>query len=351
MGPGALWPGALRWDPTYGWQILEVSPPGFGEPPVAETPGATLRDVWAIVSGLVRVAAGRPPRDLEDVFTLLDLYAGVFPHGLDAVVYALLAEEDPRAVLAAVRARYDGEVRVWPAAETAVGSRKAKGNPESDNEDAFTVVRDIHGAVILLVCDGVTGQGDGSGARAARAAVETTREYFLGDDHEGLVAGIAEADRVVVERSGGASTLLAASVAPNGRTELALVGDSPAWLVRPLPDGRRAAWRLTPAQTVLAVEIRTEPSAHWGGSILTHHLGGYADEPYTASVQTLPGDLLVLLSDGAAVESDTWFGDDLAALATVHPTASGLAAALVARAELLGGRDNATAVVAEIRPA
>ncbi|ROO90882.1 serine/threonine protein phosphatase PrpC [Actinocorallia herbida] len=351
MGPGCLWPGALRWHATYGWQVLEVPPLGSGEPPLPDTPGARARDVWAIVHGLVRVAAGRPPRDLGDVFALLDLHAGEFPHGLDAIVRALLVGADPRAVLAAVRTEgEDGEVRVRPAAETAVGSRKAKGDPEMDNEDAFAVVRDIHGAVLLVVCDGVTGEGDGSGARAARAAVEAVRAYFCRDDHQGLTAGVAVADTAVNALTKGASTFLGASVAPSGEVDLALVGDSPAWLVRRLPDGARIAFRLTPDQTVLAEEIRTDPAAQWGGSLLTRHLGGYADEPFTTSVQTVPGDLLVLLSDGAAVPSDTWFGDDLAALASAHPSAPGLAAALVARAENLGGRDNATALIAEILP-
>ncbi|MDX6742620.1 hypothetical protein [Actinocorallia sp. A-T 12471] len=351
MGPGFLWPGALRWHATYGWQVLEVPPLGSGETPVPDTPGARARDVWAIVHGLVRTVAGRPPRDLGDVFALLDLHAGEYPHGLDAVVRALLVGADPRPVVAAVRAAGDGaEIRVRPAVETAVGSRKAKGDPEWDNEDAFAVVRDIHGAVNLVVCDGVTGEGDGSGARAARAAVEAVRGYFTRDDHRGLVEGLGVAEVAVSALGRGASTFLGAAVSSTGKVELALVGDSPAWLVRRFPEGERFAYRLTPDQTVLAEEVRTDPAAHWGGSLLTQHLGGYADAPFTASVQTLPGDLLVLLSDGAAVPSDTWFGDDLAALADAHPSAPALAAALIARAESLGGRDNATALIAEIIP-
>jgi serine/threonine protein phosphatase PrpC len=110
------------------------------------------------------------------------------------------------------------------------------------------------------------------------------------------------------------------------------------------------AFRLTPAQTVLAENLMTDPAAVQDGSQLVQHLGGMADQPYVGTVRAVPGDRIVLLSDGAAVtRGSTWFGADLAALAGDHAGHSALAAALVGRAEQLGGHDNATALIAEIR--
>lgn len=348
-GPGFLFPGSLRWGPEQGWQILRVPPYGAGEEPVPETPGARARDIWAVVSGLVTVAIGRAPRDLTDALMLLDLHAGRAPHGLDAVVRALLSGGDPGGVVAAVTRPWGEGVSVWVAAETAVGSRKAKGDPERDNEDAFTAVRSIDDVVTLAVCDGVTGPGDGSGARASRAAVAALRDYFaVAYDLDGALEAAEEA---VVEQGRGASTALLASILPSGRTHLLSVGDSPAWVVRMLPFGGRTAFRLNPDQTVLAESLLADPSATTGGSILLGNLGGYADQPFRTELQLVPGDMLVLLSDGAAVGEEDWFAGDLVELTGLHQSAAALAAALVGRAERLGGLDNATALVAEIRPA
>ncbi|MEO3785293.1 hypothetical protein ABGB12_18335 [Actinocorallia sp. B10E7] len=347
-GPGFLWPGSLRWGPEHGWQILCVPPHGAGREPVPETPGARARDVWAVIHGLVAVAVGRPPRDLTDASLLLELHAGKAPHGVDAVVRALISGVDPGGVVAAVTRPWEEGVSVRIAAETAVGSRKAKGDPEWDNEDSFTAVRSTDGVVVLAVCDGVTGPGDGSGARASRAAVTALKDYFA-SAHD-LEGALRAAEEAVVGQGRGASTALFAAIRPDGRTALLSVGDSPAWLVRMLPFGGRTAFRLNPDQTVLAASLLTDPSANMGGSILLGNLGGYADEPFLTDVQVVPGDMLVLLSDGAALGEEDWFAGDLVELTGVHQSAAALAAALVCRAERLGGLDNATALVAEIRP-
>lgn len=348
-GHGCLWPGSLRWDESVGWQILSIPPHGASAQPVPETPGARERDAWAVASDLLTVAAGRPPNDAADAEALLDLHAGIFPHGLDAVVHAILSRGEPARVHAALQPRQGGPVAVRAAAETAVGSRKAKGDPLWDNEDAFTVVRMPKGGLAMVVCDGVTGEGDGSGARAARAATKVLEDNLPEEADLQIALGIA--DRAVLrDAPTGASTALIVQAFPDGRLELASLGDSSAWLVRPLKRGGHLAMRLTPAQTVLAEKLLTDPAADSHGAQLAQHLGGEADQPYRGTLRAAAGDRIALLSDGAAVaDGGTWFGADLAALATDHPRPAALAAALVARAERLGGRDNATAVIAEIR--
>ncbi|GAA3225186.1 PP2C family protein-serine/threonine phosphatase [Actinocorallia longicatena] len=342
-GPGCLW--ALRWEEGAGWQVLSVPPHDAGDGPVAETPGSRERDAWVVASALAEIAFGRRPRDLADAYDLLDLHAGTVL-GLDAVVHALFSGGNPAQVHAVVQPGERVPVLVRAAAETAVGSGKAGYDPECDNEDSLMVARIGGGVLALGVCDGVTGSGDGSGALASRIAVREMRDVLTsGGD---VMKALAAADKAVQQGTFGASTALVATLAPDGTAELYSIGDSPAWLVRRRRRGGRIAFRLTPDQTVLAEARRTDPDASIGGSHLTQNLGGKADEPYRATIEVQPGDLLVLMSDGAAIPDHGWFGLELAAMAEAHPTAPALAAALTARAERLGGRDNATAVIAEI---
>jgi serine/threonine protein phosphatase PrpC len=346
-GPGCLWPGALRWG--EGWQIVSILPPGATTKPVPTTPGAKERDAWTVASALFAVAAGRSPRDVADAVALLDLQAGVFPQGLDAIVNAILDGGEPARIYAALRPKTaPARITVRAAVETAIGSRKSQSNPLWDNEDAFTTVRTPGGGLALAVCDGVTGSGDGSGAEAARAAVKVLYDCLAEDSDVQIALGATE--RVVLRDTKGASTAVVALVHPDGHVDLASLGDSSAWLVRPLRGSGHLAARLTPAQTVLAEKLMTDPTADRHGSRLTRHLGGEAEQPYLGTFRAVPGDRIALLSDGAATtDGETWFGADLAALATDHTGPAGLAAALVGRAERLGGHDNATALIAEIR--
>jgi serine/threonine protein phosphatase PrpC len=342
-GPGCLY--ALRW--YQGWQVASIRPDGAPPGPVPQTPGARERDAWIVASTLVSIAAGRPPRDVADATALLDLHAGVFPHGLDAIVHGILADGDPSRIHNALRPGPLGRVITRAAAETGVGSRKASGDPVWDNEDAFTTARPPGGGHALALCDGVSGHGDGSGAEASRAAVKALRDC-LADDPDVKIA-ISVAERAVLRDTKGASTAVIAVIHPDGRADLASLGDSSAWLVRPLGDGHVVA-RLTPEHNVLAEIALRDPVPGRDSPPLTRHLGGQADNPYIGTVRAVPGDRIVLLSDGAAIPGDRggWFGADLAALASDYPGPASLAAALVARAERLGGHDNATALIAHI---
>lgn len=342
-GPGCLY--ALRW--YEGWQVASIRPDGTPPGPIPETPGARERDAWVVASALISVAAGRPPRDVADATVLLDTHAGTFPHGLDAIVHGILANSDPAGIHGVLRPSSPGRVFARAAAETGVGSRKASGDPMRDNEDAFATARPPGGGLALVLCDGVSGPGDGSGAEASRAAVNALRECLANDPDVKVAMGVAE--RAVLRDTEGASTAVIVVIHPDGRADLASLGDSSAWLVRPLGDGHVVA-RLTPEHTVLAEVILEDPASSRHSPPLTRHLGGQADNPHIGTVRTAPGDRVVLLSDGASVSGDRvrWFGADLAALASDHLGPASLAAALVARAERLGGHDNATALIAQI---
>ncbi|WP_121209434.1 PP2C family protein-serine/threonine phosphatase [Rhodococcus aetherivorans] len=348
IGPGCLW--KLCWDEQLRWQVLCVPPHDAKSLPIAETPGSHEHDAWVIACALISIAVGRAPRDVSDAIALLDLHGGVV-HGVDAVVNALLCGDKiflnhTAQVYSAIQTTSLGRVGVRAAAETAVGSAKAGYDLEYDNEDSYGSVHTADGGMSLIVCDGVTGDNDGNGALASRAAVRALKDALAEDGD--LMVALTSADRAVRSVSGGASTALVVTVYPDGRADLCSVGDSSAWLVRPRKHAGRIAFRLTPAHTVLAQDRRSDPAATDGESRLTQNLGGSIDQRYRGLIRVMPGDLLVLLSDGAAVSEQGWFGTDLALLADANPQAPALAAALTSRAERLGGHDNATAVVTEI---
>lgn len=183
VGPGCLVPESIRHDPYEGWQVAAL--PRYGPDgelqlrDSAEPAKPRARDRSALVQALVDAVAERPSADQADALALLDVLAGTFPLGLDAVCRRLLLDVELRRGVSAGMAplhealerRAAGPVSAVCYGESAVGSRKAKGDPGTDNEDAAMSVHADDGTLRMAVFDGVTGIGDGSGGRAARAAV------------------------------------------------------------------------------------------------------------------------------------------------------------------------------------
>ena len=370
VGFGCLSRESLRWG-LGGWQLAPVphySPSGKprgigadGADPRVQAAG-WLQDRYALVSALVRAAVGRWPTKPADALALVEHAAGQIATGLDAVVHLLLhGPLEPGDVgplyelnrLLDRQAQDHVEFRCFR--ETLVGSAKAAGRME-DNEDVagWSVTED--GSMHLAVLDGITGPGDGSGRDAAWVAMRAARTCWQqGRSEPRLVLAVADTEvREQVEHGG--ATAVFARLQPDGRGELASVGDAATWLLRPdIPERptQYRAWRLTPVHTEYAEQHRHDPDAQGGQSALTQHLGT-ARRPFIHRFRLVPHDLLVLVSDGAAAAGTDgeWFGMTLAQLATARvtngrPTGPGLAADLVIRAERLGGQDNATALVIE----
>ncbi|MFF1835869.1 hypothetical protein ACFVXE_16945 [Streptomyces sp. NPDC058231] len=391
VGPGCLVPESIRHDPYEGWQVAALPRYGpDGELQLrdgAEPARPRARDRSALIQALVDAVAERPSADQADALALLDVMAGTFPLGLDAVCRRLLLDVELRRGVGAGMAplhealerRAPGSVSAVCYLESAVGSRKAKGDPEMDNEDVVRVVRGGDGALRMAVFDGVTGDGDGSGGRAARAAAARLVQMW-GSGGADPVAGpdaaaadpqpprslpgprelIGELDRAAAGADGGAAVVLVC-VQPDGTAEVISVGDAEVWLIRPLQaDAVRprelpyTAWKMTPAHTVYAERLRSSSQAHGDTSSLTSVLGDGTARWAHRVFAVAPGDLLLLASDGATgAERGRWVGDVLAGTAadldaSGRPVAPALAAALTARAEALGGWDNATAVVCAI---
>ncbi|MES9555514.1 MULTISPECIES: SpoIIE family protein phosphatase [unclassified Streptomyces] len=423
-GPGSLVVESVRHDAYEGWQVAalprydldgRVRPRERGDGTQHVAP--QLRDRRALVGALVDAVAERPCLDLRDALQMLDVFAGTFPPGLDAVCRRLLGHELRHGVAAglaplqeALDRRAPGGVSTLCFRESAVGSRKAKGDPATDNEDTAGALTGPSGVLRCAVFDGVTGDGDGSGGTAARAALEqAVRRWRL---EEAAVAGdtppsdqpaagpgagpgpgsveaprsvprddpspagagasagpgspvsrpgelIAELDAAVGRATAtGSAAAVLATVRPDGTASVVSVGDTEAWLVRPLraPAGEipYTAWRLTPAHTGFAERLRVTADAAGEESQLVSFLGGGTARWAHRTFRVAPGDLLLLATDGATEpERDRWFGAVLAELtaqldASGRPTAPALAAALVQRAEALGGWDNATALVCAV---
>ncbi|MET8786177.1 hypothetical protein [Streptomyces sp. NPDC004589] len=379
VGPGSLVTESVRHDSYEGWQVAALPRydlDGGIELRYRRDGAPQPRDRRALVQALVDAVAERPCLDLRDALNMLDVFAGIFPPGLDAVCRWLLGQDLRHGLATGMTPLHDaldrrarGRVSATCYQESAVGSRKAKGDPATDNEDAAGALRSPSGTVRCAVFDGVTGDGDKSGAKASRAALDQATRRWLLDDDLPPQELVAELDAAVGRATDGSAAAVLATVRPDGTASVVSVGDAEAWLVRPLHTSQRsdephrrargrelsyAAWKLTPAHTGYAELLRVNPDAEGEESALVNFLGGGPGRWTHSTVALAPGDLLLLASDGATQpEREHWFGATLAELAAQldasgRPPAPALAAALVQRAEALGGWDNATALVCEI---
>jgi Stage II sporulation protein E (SpoIIE) len=363
VGFGCLGRESVRWGAGQ-WQLAPIpsSFPGDGTHDSRRAAAGWWQDRYVLACALTEAAVGRWPVSREDLVVLVDNAAGTVAQGLDAVVNLLLSDVDRPGDVAGLQSLSEilareptDRIGVRCFRETMVGSAKARGGL-ADNEDAADFESAEDGEVRLALLDGITGEGDGSGHEAAWTALRAARTCWQqGKAEPKFVLSVADGEvRERVPHGGAAAVIV--QLYQNGDGELASAGDSSAWLLRPddpETPTRYHAWRLTPVHTAYAERHRLDPTVQGGQSVLVQHLGSVR-RPFGARFQVAAGDLLVLVSDGASVpgEDDEWFGDTLTRIAKRRldggrPVAPGLAADLVVRAENLGGRDNATALVAE----
>jgi protein phosphatase len=223
------------------------------------------------------------------------------------------------------------------------------GRRRRHNEDAY-----VCEPPLFAVADGMGGAQ--AGELASSLAAEAVR-----DDTSGHAGGeqrvddlIQAANRRVYERqsedaaASGMGTTMTVALVEDGRVAIGHVGDSRAYLIR-----ARRLEQLTEDHSLVAELVRSgklspeEAEGHPQRSVITRALGTDPDvDVDTFSVETKPGDLFLLCSDGltAMVDDETILGeverhrDDLGAAAK----------ALVRAANKNGGDDNITVVFFEI---
>jgi PPM family protein phosphatase len=223
------------------------------------------------------------------------------------------------------------------------------GRRRRHNEDAF-----VCEPPLFAVADGMGGAQAGEVAsNLAAAALREDRSDRAGGE-ERVDQLIQEANRRVYERqsqdaaASGMGTTMTVALVEDGHVAIGHVGDSRAYLIR-----GRSLEQLTEDHSLVAELVRSgklspeEAEGHPQRSVITRALGTDPDvDVDTFSVETKPGDLFLICSDGL-----TSMVDDETILQEIERNRGDLKAAakaLVRAANKGGGEDNITVIFFEI---
>jgi serine/threonine protein phosphatase PrpC len=230
-----------------------------------------------------------------------------------------------------------------------VASITDTGRRRRHNEDAY-----VSEPPLFAVDDGMGGAhaGELDSSLAAAALRDDTLDREGGEQRVDEL--IQEANRRVYQRqsqdaaASGMGTTMTVALVEDGRVAIGHVGDSRAYLIR---DQRLE--QLTEDHSLVAELVRSgklspeEAEGHPQRSVITRALGTDPDvDVDTFSVETKPGDLFLLCSDGL-----TSMVDDEKILREIERNRPDLAAAaksLVRAANKGGGEDNITVIFFEI---
>jgi len=230
-----------------------------------------------------------------------------------------------------------------------VASITDTGRRRRHNEDAY-----VSEPPLFAVADGMGGAqaGELASSLAAAALRDDTLDREGGEQRVDEL--IQEANRRVYQRqsqdaaASGMGTTMTVALVEDGRVAIGHVGDSRAYLIR---DQRLE--QLTEDHSLVAELVRSgklspeEAEGHPQRSVITRALGTDPDvDVDTFSVETKPGDLFLLCSDGL-----TSMVDDEKILREIErnrPDLAAAAKALVRAANKGGGEDNITVIFFEI---
>jgi serine/threonine protein phosphatase PrpC len=223
------------------------------------------------------------------------------------------------------------------------------GKKRRRNEDDYVVEPPL-----FAIADGMGGAAAGELASSLAAGAVRGGEGVAGSGERHVAELIQEANRRVYQRSSqdaaasGMGTTMTVALVEDGTVAFGHVGDSRAYLIR---DGRLE--QLTEDHSLVAELVRSgklspeEAETHPQRSVITRALGTDPDvDVDTFSIQTLPGDLFMLCSDGL-----TSMVEDETILQTIEKSSGNLqtaANALIRAANKGGGEDNITVVFFEI---
>ena len=223
------------------------------------------------------------------------------------------------------------------------------GRKRRRNEDDYVVEPPL-----FAIADGMGGAQAGELASSLAAGAVRDDEGVVGSGERHVTELIQEANRRVYQRSSedaaasGMGTTMTVALVEDGTVVFGHVGDSRAYLIR---DGKLA--QLTEDHSLVAELVRSgklspeEAETHPQRSVITRALGTDPDvDVDTFSIQTQPGDLFMLCSDGL-----TSMVEDEVILQIVEKHREDLQAAtkaLIRAANKGGGEDNITVVFFEI---
>jgi PPM family protein phosphatase len=223
------------------------------------------------------------------------------------------------------------------------------GRKRRHNEDAYVVEPPL-----FAVADGMGGAQAGELASSLAAAALKDVQEPGGGGEERVDELIQQANRRVYERqsqdaaASGMGTTMTVALVEDGRVAIGHVGDSRAYLIR-----GRSLEQLTEDHSLVAELVRSgklspeEAEGHPQRSVITRALGTDPDvDVDTFSVETRPGDLFLICSDGLTSMVD----DDMimSEVARNRDDLKSAAKALVRAANNGGGEDNITVVFFEI---
>jgi PPM family protein phosphatase len=223
------------------------------------------------------------------------------------------------------------------------------GRRRRHNEDAY-----VCEPPLFAVADGMGGAqaGELASSLAAAALRDDTSEREGGEQRVDEL--IQEANRRVYRRqsqdaaASGMGTTMTVALVEDGRVVIGHVGDSRAYLIRD-----RRLEQVTEDHSLVAELVRSgklspeEAEGHPQRSVITRALGTDPDvDVDTFSVETKPGDLFLLCSDGltSMVDDETILGE----IERNRPDLRAAAKALVRAANKGGGEDNITVIFFEI---
>lgn len=225
-----------------------------------------------------------------------------------------------------------------------------RGRLRNNNEDSYAPENSgrSQGPVVLIVADGMGGAVGGE--VASRLAVETamnregTPTERVQAANEQVVAAALENPQL----AGMGTTMTLIQLNPDGRGDLAHVGDSRAYLLR---DGQMQM--LTSDHTVVAEHVaagrltQEDALTHPQRSMLTRVLGiSFELDVDESELSLAPGDRLLLCSDGLT----NMIGDEEIAATLSSATAEEAAWNLIEQANRAGGHDNITVMVVDVAP-
>ncbi|HEX4755852.1 MAG TPA: protein phosphatase 2C domain-containing protein [Candidatus Dormibacteraeota bacterium] len=220
------------------------------------------------------------------------------------------------------------------------------GPVRKENQDALAATPLSDGGVALIVADGMGGLP--GGLEAATAAVAAALEVLAAGTAERatLVAAVEAANRAVgavrSEIGGQPGTTLTIAAVSGREAVIGHAGDSRAYLVR-----AATASALTSDHSWVGEQVRAgalDPGSerrHPRRNVITRAVMGDALEPEVLSVELLPGDVLMLCSDGFW---EPLSDDDIAALLDTPGPLTAVVERAAQAALDAGATDNVTLV-------